>query len=200
MKLAFHVDNNQALKTKTSKWQSDFTTEVTMAPSKFRHRDFADEKYLTRFVKYYHVESSQSLQTRTAKDQCDMRATIPQDDKEAHLASLRLVFRPLDKEQEMGTKHEKAYMKGVNRQYIDKSAARREERSLRNTFPELMQSYDPKPQLFARNFRALRPSDVNEVLGEYRDPRPCVGIDKILAPLGGRGDEPQAASATHDAA
>lgn len=36
MKLNFHTDNNQSLRSKTSKWQSDYTTEVTIEPSKFR--------------------------------------------------------------------------------------------------------------------------------------------------------------------
>jgi len=187
MCLRYHLDGNQALRNKTSAWQSDFTTEVTLAPSLFRHRDFADEKYLTRFVKYYHTESSKSMQGRIAKDQGDLRETLPPEPEEKLPPNMGLVFKPLDKEEEMGTAHEKAFQKGVNKQYIDKDAPRRKERSLRNTFPELMQFYDPKPKLFVRNFKTLRPSHKNEVLGEYRDPRPCVGIDKILSPLGGRG-------------
>lgn len=173
MNLHFHLDNNQAIAAKTSKWQSDFTTEVTIAPSKFRHRDFADEKYLKRFVRNFHTESSTAMQGRVAKDQANLRqfrdpVATPEDVKSRKMS---LVFQPLDKEEEMGTDHVKAYTTGVHRQWIDTNKAKRDERSLRNTFPELMQEYDPEPKLFVRNFRCLRPTDKFAELGLDRQLR-----------------------------
>ena len=169
----------QTLKLKTSKWQSDFTTEVTIAPSQFRHRDFADEKYLKRFNLCFHVDNAQAIQTKTAKNQSDLRQTRTPPQSPEKFKSLRLCFKPLDKEEEMGTEHTKAYMKGVNREWIDPRKQLVQDRNLRMTFPELMQAYEPKPVTFLRNFRSLKTSDTNEVLGEYIDPKPCIGIDRV---------------------
>ena len=74
---------------------------------------------------------------------------------------------------------EKAFKSGVNRQWIDPNLQKRKDRSLRMAFPKLMQEYEPKTKLFVRNFRSLKASDYNSVLGEYIDPRPCIGIDKL---------------------
>jgi len=185
MTLVFETPSSQTLRTRTSKWQSDFTTEVTIAPSKFRHRDFADEKYLKKFKLFFHTENSQVMQARVAKNQGDLREMLPQENSEEPLESLRLVFKPLDKEEEMGPEHAKAYAKGVNRQYIDKQAERQKLRQLRNTYPELMQQYDPQPKLFKRNVRPLKANDKTSCLGEYIDPRPCVVIDRIPEPISG---------------
>ena len=50
---------------------------------------------------------------------------------------------------------------------------------------QLMDAFDSKPKLFVRNFRALKPSDKVKCLGQYRDPRPCVAVDKELEPMPG---------------
>jgi len=173
MQLHFHTANNQELRTKTSKWQSDFTTEVTIAPSQFRHRDFADEKYLERFVRSFKIENSKSMQIRIAKDQGDLREFRPETKAKGAdtKSNMSLVFKPLDKDESMATRV-KAYTTGVHRQWIDPKSEARKERSLRNTFPEAMKQYDPEPKLFVRNFRTLRPSDKMKVMGEYRDPTP----------------------------
>ena len=174
---------SQAIRTKTAVWQSNYTTEVTTAPSAYKFRDFADEKYLKRFVLNFHVDNSQQLQTKVAKDQADLRQTRTPPKPPKKFKSLNLVFNPLDKEESMGTDHTKAFMTGVNKEYVDPNKKTRDDRRLRMAFPELMQKYDPKPKLFVRNFRALKSTDTNEVLGEFIDPRPCIGIDKMPEPM-----------------
>jgi len=133
---------------------------------------------------FFSVENSASLQARVSKDQADLRqidAPPPEDYEQRNMAT---VFRPLEGEEFMGSRV-KAYTTGVNRQWIDPKAEARKERSLRNTYPELMDAFDSKPKLFVRNFRALKPSDKVKCLGQYRDPRPCVAVDKELEPMPG---------------
>jgi len=157
------------MRTKAAAWQADVVTEVTLEPSKFRHRDFADEKYLERFKLNFHTENSQAYQGRVAKDQSNMRAVIPQVNIKSKAKNMTVVFKPLDKEEEMGPAHVKAFTTGVHKQVIDHHAEKLRERMMRNTYPELMQTYDPEPKLFVRNFRTLRPGDKFKILGEPRD-------------------------------
>jgi len=172
------------MRNKVSHWQSDFTTEVTIAPSQYRFRDFADEKYLKRFVLNFHQENGQQLATKTAKDQSDLRQVKTPPPSPEKLKSLRLVFKPLDREESMATR-EKAFKSSVNRQWVDPNLQKYKDRRLRMAFPDMMQQYEPKPKLFVKNIRSLKSSDYNSVLGEYIDPRPCVGIDRIPSPMKG---------------
>jgi len=120
MQTHFHVDKCQDMRTKIALWQADVVTEVTLPMSKFRHRDFADEKYLTRFVRQFHTPNNQAIQARLAKEQSSMREKkIWKKAVDPHEESMTTVFKPLEKYEEIGDPDTKAFKKTVGGEYIN---------------------------------------------------------------------------------
>jgi len=169
MRLVFHNEDNNTLRVKTCRWQSDFVTEKTVAPSDFRHRDFADEKDLTHFERYFHVDNSLAIQLKTAKNQADLRDIRPGSQQAELKGGMELVFRPLDPQESMGrTDTEKAFQKGVNKDFVDKHRVLMDNRKLQNHWGGLIDQFeDPKPR-FTKYFRTIRPSDKLKDMGLQR--------------------------------
>eukprot|EP00656_Telonema_subtile_P058557 TRINITY_DN9956_c0_g1_i1.p1 TRINITY_DN9956_c0_g1~~TRINITY_DN9956_c0_g1_i1.p1 ORF type:complete len:277 (+),score=51.74 TRINITY_DN9956_c0_g1_i1:132-962(+) len=166
MKLVFHCDDNCSLRVKTCRWQAAFVTEPTIAPSEFRHRDFADEKELTQFDRYFHVDNSLAIQIKTARSQGDLRDTVPEKPKAKSNNSMELVFRPLDAQESIGDRVKAPT--GVHRDRVDPREARLQDRKLKNNWGDLWKHVeDPKPQ-FTKYFRTTRPSDKLTDMGMQR--------------------------------
>lgn len=170
MRLVFHCDDNNTLRVKTCRWQSDFVTEKTVAPSDFRHRDFADEKDLTHFERFFHIDNPLAIQLKTAKNQANMRDKKPgSTDKEPKGGGMELVFRPLDAQESMDRYDtEKAFQKGVNKEYVNKHQVLMENRKLQNHWGGIIDHFENEKPRFTKYFRTIRPSDKQKDMGLQR--------------------------------